>query len=137
MSNIAYTPVLPQGWNRPRGFSHGVIATGTKSIRIAGQIGRAPDQAHIPPGTDAGTQWKIALANVAAVLKAAGGEPGNLVALRAYVTDIKEFNEAGPAIAAGWGAALGKHFPAMTLVQVSGLIDPNAKVEIEGEAILP
>jgi len=137
MSNIAYTAVLPQGWNRPRGFSHGVIATGTKSIRIAGQIGRAPDQAHIPPGTDAGTQWGVALANVAAVLKAAGGEPANLVALRAYVTDIAEFNEAGPAIGAAWGKTLGKHFPAMTLVQVSALIDPNAKVEIEGEAVLP
>ena len=137
MSNIAYTAVLPQGWNRPRGFSHGVIATGTKSIRIAGQIGRAPDQAHIPPGTDAGTQWGGALANVAAVLKAAGGEPANLVALRAYVTDIAEFNEAGPAIGAAWGKTLGKHFPAMTLVQVSALIDPNAKVEIEGEAVLP
>jgi enamine deaminase RidA (YjgF/YER057c/UK114 family) len=137
MSNIAYTPVLPQGWNRPRGFSHGIVATGTKSVRIAGQIGRAPGLAHIQPGTDAGTQWGVALANVVAVLKAAGGEPANLVMLRAYVTDIAEFTEAGPAIGAAWGKTLGKHFPAMTLVQVSALIDPNAKVEIEGEAILP
>ncbi|MCW5736561.1 MAG: RidA family protein [Enhydrobacter sp.] len=136
-SDIGYTPILPEGWTRPRGFSHAVVATGTKSVRIAGQIGREPSQAHIPAGTDAGTQWKVALNNVVAVLKAAGGQPTHLVALRAYVTDIGEFNAAGPAIGAAWGATLGRHFPAMTLVQVSALIDPNAKVEIEAEAILP
>ena len=64
-------------------------------------------------------------------------ENQHLVALRAYVTDIAEFNAAGAAIGAAWGSTLGKHFPAMTLVQVSALIDPQAKVEIEGEAILP
>ena len=63
-SDIAYTPILPEGWTRPRGFSHGVVATGTKSVRIAGQIGREPGQAHIPAGTDAGTQWRIALGNL-------------------------------------------------------------------------
>ena len=136
-SDIGYTAILPEGWQRPRGFSHAVVANGTKSVRIAGQIGRAPDQAHIPAGTDAGTQWRLALTNLVTVLKAAGGEPTHLVALRAYVTNIAEFNDAGPAIGAAWGKTLGRHFPAMTLVQVSALIDPNAKVEIEGEAILP
>ena len=136
-SDIGYTAILPDGWQRPRGFSHGVVANGTKSVRIAGQIGRAPDQAHIPAGTDAGTQWRLALTNLVTVLKAAGGQPTHLVALRAYVTDIAEFNAAGSAIGAAWGGTLGRHFPAMTLVQVSALIDPNAKVEIEGEAILP
>ena len=106
-------------------------------MRIAGQIGREPGQAHIPAGTDAGTQWQVALGNLVAVLKAAGGEPGHLVALRAYVTDIAEFNAAGAAIGAAWAATLGRHFPAMTLVQVSALIDPHAKIEIEAEAVLP
>lgn len=137
MSDIAYTPILPEGWPRPRGFSHAVVATGTRSVRIAGQIGREPAQAHIPVDADAGTQWHIALSNLVTVLKAAGGQPQHLVALRAYVTDIAEFNAAGAAVGAAWGATLGRHFPAMTLVQVSALIDPNAKVEIEGEAILP
>lgn len=137
MSDIAYTPILPEGWSRPRGFSHAVVATGTRSVRIAGQIGREPAQATIPATADAGRQWRIALGNVVAVLKAAGGEPGHLVALRAYVTDIREFNSAGKAIGEAWAATLGRHFPAMTLVQVSALIDPNAKVEIEAEAILP
>ena len=136
-SDIAYTAILPEGWNRPRGFSHAVVANGARSVRIAGQIGREPAQSQIPAGTDAGTQWRIALTNLVTVLKAAGGQPAHLVALRAYVTDIAEFNAAGAAIGAAWGTTLGKHFPAMTLVQVSALIDPNAKVEIEGEAILP
>jgi len=64
-----------------------------------------------------------------------GAEPAK--GRRAYVTDIAEFNAAGAAVGAAWGTTLGKHFPAMTLVQVSALIDPQAKVEIEGEAILP
>ena len=118
-------------------FGNGLLVLALVAIAGTGQIGRAPTQASIPAGTDAGTQWKIALENVVAVLKAAGGQPPHLVALRAYVTDIKEFNAAGAAIGAAWGATLGKHFPAMTLVQVSALIDPNAKVEIEAEAILP
>lgn len=136
-SDIGYTAILPEGWTRPRGFSHAVVAKGTRSIRIAGQIGRAPGQEAIPAGTDAGAQWKVALENLVTVLKAAGGEPQQLVALRAYVTDIAEFNASGAAIGAAWSATLGRHFPAMTLVQVTALIDPNAKVEIEGEAILP
>lgn len=136
-SDIAYTPILPEGWPRPRGFSHAVVATGTRSVRIAGQLGREPGQASIPADTDAGAQWRIALGNLVTVLKAAGGEPQHLVALRAYVTDIAEFNAAGAAVGAAWGATLGRHFPAMTLVQVSALIDPNAKVEIEADAILP
>ncbi len=136
MSNIDYKAVLPEGWARPRGFSHAVVATGTRSVRIAGQLGREPGQSQVTANSDMGTQWRLALANLVTVLKAAGGEPENLVMLRAFVTSIAEFNSAGPAIGAAWGATLGRHFPAMTLVQISALIDANAKVEIEGEAIL-
>ena len=75
--------------------------------------------------------------NLVAVLRAAGGEPQHLVMLRAYVTEMAEFNAAGAAVGAAWGETLGRHFPAMTLVQVQALIDPAAKVEIEGEAVLP
>src|SRR5258708_25007450 len=84
-SDIAYTPILPEGWTRPRGFSHAVVATGARSVRIAGQIGREPGQAHIPPGTDAGTQWKVALGNLVTVLKGRGRQaraPGGAARLR-------------------------------------------------------
>jgi enamine deaminase RidA (YjgF/YER057c/UK114 family) len=137
VSDINYKAVLPEGWIRPRGFAHAVVATGTRSVRIAGQLGRAPGESQVAANADMGTQWRLALANIVTVLKAAGGEPANLVMLRAFVTSIAEFNNSGAAIGAAWAETLGRHFPAMTLIQVSALIDPNAKVEIEGEAILP
>jgi enamine deaminase RidA (YjgF/YER057c/UK114 family) len=137
MSDIAYKTILPEGWPRPRGFSHAVVARGATQVRIAGQIGVVRGEPAVSPNADMGAQWAIALANVVTVLRAAGGQPEHLIMLRAYVTDIGEFNRAGAAVGKAWGETLGKHFPAMTLVQVSGLIDPAAKVEIEAEALLP
>lgn len=137
MSDIAYKTVQPEGWPRPRGFSHAVVARGTTQVRIAGQIGVVQGESGVAADADMGTQWARALANLATVLRAAGGQPEHLIMLRAYVTDIGEFNRAGAAVGKAWAESLGKHFPAMTLVQVSGLIDPAAKVEIEGEALLP
>lgn len=137
MSDIDYRTVLPEGWERPRGFSHATVARGATQVRIAGQIGRRPGAPSVAPDADAGAQWAQALANLVNVLAAAGGRPEHLVMLRAYVTDIGEFHSAGAAIGKAWGETLGRHFPAMTLVQVSALIDPAAKVEIEGEALLP
>jgi enamine deaminase RidA (YjgF/YER057c/UK114 family) len=137
MSEIAYRTVLPEGWPRPRGFSHAVVARGATQIRIAGQIGVVRGEPGVAADADMGMQWARALANLVTVLHAAGGRPEHLILLRAYVTDIGEFNRAGAAVGKAWADTLGKHFPAMTLVQVSGLIDPLAKVEIEGEALLP
>lgn len=137
MSDIGYKAILPEGWPRPRGFAHAVVANGNRSVRISGQLGKEPGQSHVAEGADLGTQWRLAMGNLVAVLKAAAGEPTQLVMLRAYIIDIAEFNKSGAAIGEAWGATLGRHFPAMTLVQISALIDPNAKVEIEGEAILP
>ena len=137
MSDIDYRTVLPEGWARPRGFSHAVVARGATQVRIAGQIGVLPGAASVAADADAGAQWAQALANLVTVLAAAGGRPEHLVMLRAYVTDIGEFHRSGAAIGKAWGETLGRHFPAMTLVQVSALIDPAAKVEIEGEALLP
>jgi enamine deaminase RidA (YjgF/YER057c/UK114 family) len=137
MSDIAYQSILPQGWTRPRGFSHAVVARGATQVRIAGQIGVVRGEPSVAADADMGTQWAVALANVVTVLRAAGGQPEHLIMLRAYVTDIGEFNRAGAAVGKAWSESLGKHFPAMTLVQVSALIDPAAKVEIEGEALLP
>jgi len=137
MSEIDYRAVLPEGWPRPRGFSHAVVARGATQVRIAGQVGVVRGEDGVAADADMGLQWARALANVVTVLRAAGGRPEHLIMLRAYVTDIGEFNRAGAAVGKAWAETLGKHFPAMTLVQVSGLIDPHAKVEIEGEALLP
>lgn len=136
MSDIAYTPILPEGWPRPRGFTHAIAATATRTIRVSGQVGQQPGKS-VEADLDVGSQWRLALANVITVVRAAGGDIPNIVTLRAYVTDVEEFKQAGPAVGAAWQATLGKHFPAMTLVGVTGLMDPNAKVEIECEAVLP
>jgi enamine deaminase RidA (YjgF/YER057c/UK114 family) len=137
MSDIAYQIVLPEGWPRPRGFSHAVVARGATQVRIAGQVGVVRGEPGVAADADMGVQWGRALANLVTVLRAAGGQPEHLIMLRVYVTDIGEFNRAGAAVGKAWGETLGKHFPAMTLVPVTALIDPAAKVEIEGEALLP
>jgi enamine deaminase RidA (YjgF/YER057c/UK114 family) len=137
MSAIDYQAILPEGWDRARGFSWGVVANGSRILRIAGQIGGAQGGVAVEAGADFGQQWERAMGNLVTILRAAGGAPEHLVMLRAYVTDVDAFKAAGPAVGAAWGEHLGKHFPAMTLVEVSRLLDPNAMVEIEGEAVLP
>lgn len=136
MSDIDYRAVLPEGWARPRGFSQAVSSRGTVTIRISGQLARV-DGEPIPAGLSLGDQWRRALANLVTVVRAAGADIPNIVLLRAYVTDMAEFNAGGAEVGAAWGETLGRHFPAMTLVGVTGLVDPNARVEIEAEAVLP
>lgn len=136
MSDIGFKAVLPDGWPRPRGYAQGVVTTGGRVLRVAGQTGVVPGAHHIAAEADFGVQFGQALANVLAVVQAAGGEAGNIVSLRAYLTRIGDFNDHGAAIGAAWGASLGRHFPAMTIVGVSALLDPAALVEIEAEAVL-
>jgi enamine deaminase RidA (YjgF/YER057c/UK114 family) len=90
----------------------------------------------VEAGSSLGTQWRLALENLITVVRASGGDIGNIVMLRAYVTDMAEFNAGGAEVGEAWGATLGRHFPAMTLVGVTGLVDPNARVEIEAEVVL-
>lgn len=137
MSDIGYTAILPEGWGRARGYSYAVRAEGGRRLHIAGQIAARNGNEAIATGLDMGGQWDAVLANIATLVRAAGGAPENIVTMRAYVTDTEAFNGAGKAIGEAWGRHLGKHFPAMTLVEVSRLLDPDAMVEIEAEAVLP
>lgn len=73
MSDIAYTPILPDGWPRPRGFTHAIAATATRTIRVSGQVGQQPGKS-VEAGLDVGSQWRLALANVITVVRAAGGD---------------------------------------------------------------
>ena len=133
---IGFEAVLPEGWARPRGFAHAVKSAGSVTVRVSGQLGRAPGASGVEPGASLGTQWRLALDNLITVVRASGGDIGNIVMLRAYVTDMAEFNAGGAAVGEAWGATLGRHFPAMTLVAVTALVDPNARVEIEAEVVL-
>jgi enamine deaminase RidA (YjgF/YER057c/UK114 family) len=136
MSDIAYRTILPEGWPRPRGYSHATIAKGSSIIRVSGQIA-AEAGSPVRAGTTFGEQWRKALQNVIAVVRAAGADASNIVLLRAFVTDMEEFKASGTQVGEAWRATLGSHFPAMTLVEISKLVDANAKVEIECEAVLP
>lgn len=126
--------ILPDGWSRPPGYSQGVLHGGSRTLAIAGQVGKDERTGEMPEGF--GAQWAAALANVAAVVEAAGGKPSDITAMRIYVTSIDAYREAGPELPDGYTAALGKHFPAMTLVEVTGLLEPAALVEIDAQAIL-
>jgi enamine deaminase RidA (YjgF/YER057c/UK114 family) len=103
---------------------------------VSGQLARAGN-APVSVGLTLGEQWRLALENLITVVRAAGGDIGNIVLLRAYVTDMAEFNTGGAMVGEAWAATLGRHYPAMTLVGVTGLVDANARVEIEAEAVLP
>lgn len=126
--------IQPPGWPRPRGYSNGMAARG-ELLAIAGQIGW--DEHCKPVSPEFLPQWAQALRNVAAVLHAAGGGPQDLVSLTIYVTDKRQYIAAGPDIGRTYRDVLGKHFPTMALVQVAGLLEDWALVEIQGLAVLP
>jgi enamine deaminase RidA (YjgF/YER057c/UK114 family) len=128
------TMLQPPGWAMPRGYANGVAAHGTV-ISIAGQIGW---NAQCEFETDDfAAQARQALTNIVAVLAEAGGKPEHLVRMTWYVVDKREYVAAYPAIGAAYREIVGRHFPAMTAVQVVALIEDRARVEIEATAVIP
>ncbi len=124
----------PEDWTAPRGYSNGIAARGTH-VAIAGQIGW--NGACVFETDDFAGQVRQALANVVAVLACAGGRPEHIVRMTWYVTDKREYVAAYPAIGLAYRELIGRHFPAMTAVQVPALIEDRAKVEIEATAVIP
>jgi enamine deaminase RidA (YjgF/YER057c/UK114 family) len=126
------TAVNPDEWPRPSGYSNGVV-TANGLLFIAGQIGwnsegRFPD--------DFVGQVRQALENVVAVLTAAGGVPDQITRLTWYVTDRREYKSRVGDIGVVYRDIFGRHFPAMSVVEVSGLVEDDAMVEIEATAFL-
>jgi enamine deaminase RidA (YjgF/YER057c/UK114 family) len=124
----------PPGWARPRGYSNGVSARG-QLIFVAGQIGW-DDQCRFQTDDLAG-QVKQALENVVAVLAQAGARPEHIVRMTWYMTDKREYLQASRAIGEAYRSIIGSHYPVMTAIQVSALIEDRAKVEIEATAVIP
>ena len=124
----------PKGWRRPRGYSNGVKARGTM-VSIAGQIGWNGDQQF--ETDDFAGQARQAMANIVAVLAEAGGGPEHLVRMTWYVVDKQEYLGAVGGIGAAYREIIGSNYPAMTLVEVKGLLEDRARVEIEAAAVLP
>jgi enamine deaminase RidA (YjgF/YER057c/UK114 family) len=124
----------PPGWARPRGYSNGIAARG-QLVFVAGQIGW-DHQCRFQTDDLAG-QVKRALENVVAVLAQAGARPEHIVRMTWYMTDKREYLQASRAIGEAYRSIIGGHYPVMTAVQVSALIEDRAKVEIEATAVIP
>jgi enamine deaminase RidA (YjgF/YER057c/UK114 family) len=125
--------VNPPSLARPRGYNHGMRGTG-ELLFVAGQIGW--DKGGQVVSDDFGVQFRQALENVLEVVWAAGGRPDSIARMVVYVTDKREYLAAAREVGAVWRRALGKHFPAMALVEVKALLEDRAKVEIEAVALL-
>ena len=129
-------PINPIDLGAPRGYSNGMLApAGGRLLFVAGQIGWNAEQELV--GDDFTKQFRQALRNVAAVVAAAGGEPRNLGRLTIYVVDKQLYLDQLATVGKAYRGVMGKHFPAMALLEVKSLLDPGALVEIEGIAVLP
>jgi enamine deaminase RidA (YjgF/YER057c/UK114 family) len=126
--------IQPAGWAPPKGYANGVAAEG-RQVFIAGQIGWNA-QAKFE-SNDFVVQAEQALRNIVEILAVAGGDPRHLVRLNWYVTDKAEYVARQREIGEAYRRAIGRHFPAMTLIVVAGLLEPRARVEIEATAVIP
>jgi enamine deaminase RidA (YjgF/YER057c/UK114 family) len=124
----------PAGWPRPKGYANGVAASG-RQIFVSGMIGwDAEGRFH---SDDFVAQSRQALENIVAVLKEAGAGPEHIVRMTWYVLDRREYLDAGAALGAAYRDVIGRHYPAMSAVQVAGLMEERARVEIEVTAVVP
>jgi enamine deaminase RidA (YjgF/YER057c/UK114 family) len=128
--------VNPESLGAPKGWNHGVLAPADgRLLFVAGMSGWGPGSTGEPPGFTG--QFARALDQVLAVVRAAGGEAGDVARMTVYVTDLAEYRAVLPALGAAWRERFGKHYPAMALLEVRGLVDRGARVEIEATAVLP
>jgi enamine deaminase RidA (YjgF/YER057c/UK114 family) len=127
--------INPASLGRPRGYANGLLTPpGVRLLFVAGQIGWDERQQLV--GEDFVEQFDRALRNVLEVVREAGGAPGSVARLVVYVTDKREYAARTGEIGERWRALMGRHYPAMALVEVRALLEDGAKVEIEGTAVL-
>ncbi|MFD5453278.1 RidA family protein [Streptomyces sp. NPDC003470] len=127
--------VNPPGLSPPTGFSHAVVATGTRVVFLAGQT--ALDTDGRITGDTLPAQFEKALANLLAALRAAGGTPADLARVTVYATDVADYRGHAGDLGRIWHRLAGRDYPAMAVVQVVRLWDERALVELDGFAVLP
>lgn len=125
--------IQPEGWAAAKGYANGVLAA-DGTLFVGGQIGW--NGAQVFEKTDFIGQMEQALRNIVAVVEAAGGQISDITRLTWYVIDKKEYLEKQAEVGAVYRAVLGRHFPAMTMVVVAGLIEDLALLEIEATAVI-
>lgn len=131
----AARPLTPAGWARPRGYAHGVTATG-RVVALAGQIGWNPATSTFETD-DFTEQVRQSLANIAALLREAQAEPQHLVRLTWFITDRAAYLGALREIGAAYREQIGPFYPPMSVIVVSALVEARARVEIEATAVVP
>ncbi|MDH4072927.1 MAG: RidA family protein [Gammaproteobacteria bacterium] len=124
--------LLPEGWPRPRGYSNGVLADGA-TVFVAGMIGWNQDQ-ELASGFVA--QFRQALRNTVDVLAEAGAGPEHVARMTWFVTDLDAYRDNLVEVGEAYRDVMGKHFPAMAVVGVTGLVEPEAMIEIESTAVV-
>jgi enamine deaminase RidA (YjgF/YER057c/UK114 family) len=126
--------LLPPGWPRPKGYSNAISATG-RMIFTAGVVGWDEQERFV--SNDLAGQFAQVLRNIVAILAEDGAGPEHIVRLTAYVTDVEAYRASLGAIGEAWKEIIGRYYPAMALVGVSALVEPEALVEIEATAVVP
>ena len=126
--------IHPEGWKPAKGYANGMVAEG-RVLFVGGQIGWTADQ--VFEAKDFISQMVQALKNIVAVVEAAGGKIDDITRLTWYVNDKKEYVAHQAEVGRAYRDVMGYHFPAMTMVVVSALVEDDAKVEIEATAVLP
>ena len=127
--------LLPEGWAPPIGYANGIEVDAGRIVFIAGQVGWDAQQKF--QSEDLAAQFEQALANVVTVLAEAGGEPHHICRMTAYCCDKPAYLAARPQLGAIWKKQMGRHFPAMSMIFVSDLLDHPGKIELEATAVLP
>ena len=128
------TILLPAGWPRPQGYSNGIAANG-RVVAISGQIGWNPIKQRVE-NDDLTLQVRQALVNIEAVLRSAGAIPSDVVRMTWFITDRDAYLRSRKEIGRVYREIFGRHYPAMSIIIVSGLLDSRAKVEIEATAVI-
>ena len=129
------TSILPRTLPKPQGYSYGYEVKQGRLVFIAGQVARDAKNQVVGKG-DVVAQFRQVCANIQAVLNAAGGDMTDVVKLTIYVLDVNDYKQRLRELGAVYREYFGKHFPAMTLVEVKGLYDDDCAIEIEGVAVI-
>lgn len=135
VQNSVHKFLNPTGWKAAKGYANGVMAAGGRTVYLGGQIGWTGGQ--IFEENDFVGQVRQALRNIADILHEAGGRPEHVVRMTWFVTDKAEYLDSLDELGEAYRSVMGRHFPAMSVVQVVALIEDAAKVEIEATAVIP
>ena len=130
---MTLTTLQPPGWPRPVGYANGIAATG-RLVFVAGQVGWNSRSTF--DSDRLSDQVRQALRNILAILAEAGGGPQDIVRLTWFIASAAEYHAAIKDVGAAYREVMGKHFPAMSVLQVAGFVEPGAKVEIEATAVV-